>query len=55
MKEDDVRGSRRLFGPARDKSSPEDFDKERSERHSKIGQLAVEVDFLRKKSRQLGL
>jgi transposase len=48
-------GATGVFGPSRDKSAPEDFEKERNELHSKIGQLAVEVDFLRKKSRQLGL
>lgn len=35
--------------------SSEDFDRERSQLHSKIGQLSVEVDFLRKKSKQLGV
>lgn len=34
---------------------PEDFGKERESLHSKIGQLTIEVDFLRKKSKQLGL
>ena len=33
----------------------EDFEKEREKLHSKIGQLTVEVDFLEKKSKQLGL
>jgi hypothetical protein len=33
----------------------EDFEKERERLHSKIGQLTVEVDFLEKKSKQLGL
>lgn len=31
------------------------FDREREELHSKIGQLTIEVDFLQKKSKQLGL
>ena len=31
------------------------FQAEREKLHSKIGQLTVEVDFLRRKSRQLGL
>ena len=31
------------------------FEREREKLHSKIGQLAVEVDFLKRKSRQLGL
>jgi transposase-like protein len=33
----------------------EDFEKELERLHSKIGQLSVEVDFLEKKSKQLGL
>jgi transposase len=33
----------------------EDFEKERSELHSKIGELTVKLDFAIKKSRQLGL
>jgi transposase-like protein len=32
-----------------------DFEKERSELHSKIGELTVKLDFLQKKSKQLGL
>lgn len=33
----------------------EDFESERSELHSKIGELTVKLDFAAKKSRQLGL
>ena len=33
----------------------EEFDRERSELHAKIGELTVKLDFLRKKSKQLGL
>jgi transposase/putative transposase len=44
-----------IFGPGRAKSSDEQFERERKDLHSKIGQLAVEVDFLREKSKQLGL
>lgn len=32
-----------------------DFEKERDQLHSKIGQLTVELDFVTKKSKQLGL
>ncbi len=32
-----------------------DFESERSELHSKIGELTVKLDFAAKKSRQLGL
>jgi len=44
-----------LFGRGRAKTSDDEFEKERNDLHSKIGQLTVEVDFLRKKSKQLGL
>ena len=37
------------------RAGKEDFEKERQRLHSKIGQLTVEVDFLEKKSKQLGL
>jgi hypothetical protein len=33
----------------------EDFGEERTALHSKIGELSVQVDFLAKKSRQLGV
>ena len=48
-------GATSVFGPGRGQGAAEDFEQERSALHAKIGQLAVEVDFLRKKSRQLGL
>ena len=48
-------GATEVFGPSRGKSKEEDFESERDQLHSKIGQLTVEVDFLRKKSKQLGL
>jgi len=32
-----------------------DFEKEREGLHSKIGQLTIKLDFLEKKSKQLGL
>lgn len=44
-----------VFGPSAAKASSADFEKEREKLHSKIGQLTVEMDFLRKKSKQLGL
>lgn len=37
------------------RTGKEDFEKERERLHSKIGELTVEVDFLEKKSKQLGL
>ena len=44
-----------VFGAGRGKAPEEDFERQRDELHAKIGQLTVEVDFLRKKSRQRGL
>jgi hypothetical protein len=48
-------GATGIFGPGREKADSEDFERQRDELHAKIGQLTVEVDFLRKKSKQLGL
>lgn len=46
---------RRLRARPGEKADGEDFERQRDELHAKIGQLTVEVDFLRKKSKQLGL
>ena len=43
------------FGADRKKAHEEDFERQRESLHAKIGQQAVEIDFLRKKSKQLGL
>jgi transposase len=48
-------GASGVFGPGREKAGTEDFERQRDELHAKIGQLTVEVDYLRKKSKQLGL
>jgi len=37
------------------KRKKEDFEVERDKLHSKIGQLTIELDFVTKKSKQLGL
>jgi transposase/putative transposase len=50
-----LEGAGDVFGKARAKGTAEALEKERDGLHAKIGQLAVEVDFLRKKSKQLGL
>ena len=50
-----IEGATRLFGPGREKAQSEDFERQRDKLHAKIGQLTVEVDFLTKKSKQLGL
>jgi transposase-like protein len=44
-----------IFGSRRKKSNEEEFEREKSGLHAKIGQQAVEIDFLTKKSKQLGL
>jgi transposase/putative transposase len=44
-----------LFGPAAGKGGAEEFERERAQLHAKIGQQAVELDWLTKKSKQLGL
>jgi transposase-like protein len=44
-----------IFGSGRKKTGQEDFEREKSDLHAKIGQQAVEIDFLTKKSKQLGL
>jgi transposase len=48
-------GASSVFGPGRAKAETADCERQRDELHAKIGQLTVEVDFLRKKSKQLGL
>jgi transposase len=48
-------GATSVFGSDRSKDKSEGFERQRDELHAKIGQLTVEVDFLRKKSKQLGL
>jgi hypothetical protein len=40
---------------AKKKTDEDSFEAQREQLHAKIGQQAVEIDFLRKKSRQLGL
>ena len=50
-----LEGAAGVFDAGRGKAEAEDFESERKDLHSKIGQLTVEVDFLRKKSKQLGL
>ncbi len=36
-------------------AAEEDLEAEKDNLHAKIGQQAIEIDFLRKKSKQLGL
>ena len=48
-------GAASVFGSGAGKTEAEDFDRERAQLHAKIGQQAVELDWLTKKSKQLGL
>ena len=44
-----------IFNSGRKKSPEEQYEREKAQLHAKIGQQAVEIDFLTKKSKQLGL
>ena len=48
-------GAASVFGPHAGKSEVTVFERERAQLHAKIGQQAVELDWLTKKSQQLGL
>ena len=44
-----------IFSSGRKKSPEDQYEREKAQLHAKIGQQAVEIDFLTKKSKQLGL
>ena len=44
-----------VFGSGADRAEAEQFERERERLHAKIGQQAIELDWLTKKSKQLGL
>ena len=50
-----LEGATDVFTAGKKKSGEEVFEAQREQLHAKIGQQAVEIDFLRKKSKQLGL
>lgn len=50
-----LEGATDVFASGKSKNQSEDFEKERSHLHAKIGEQAVALDFLAKKSKQLGL
>ena len=50
-----AQGASEVFEGGGKKAQESDFDRERDNLHRKIGQLSVELDWLRKKSKQLGL
>ena len=50
-----AQGAASVFGPGAGGTESESFERERAQLHAKIGQQAVELDWLTKKSKQLGL
>ena len=50
-----LEGAPEVFEAGRGKARAGDFEREREKMHAKIGQLTLENDWLRKKSKQLGL
>ena len=50
-----LEGSSSVFEAGKEQAHNEDFERERTALHSKIGELSVHVDFLQKKSIQLGV
>lgn len=50
-----VQNAASAFGAGGSRGDVEDFERERTRLHAKIGQQAVELDWLTKKSKQLGL
>jgi len=44
-----------IFKSIKSKPKEEQFDKEREKLQSKIGELTIQIDYLTKKSKQLGL
>ena len=50
-----LEGAPDVFSSGKKKSTEDAFEAQREQLHAKIGQQAVEIDFLQKKSKQLGL
>ena len=50
-----AQGAASVFGSGVGKAEAEDYERERAQLHAKIGQQAVELDWLTKKSKHLGL
>jgi hypothetical protein len=50
-----AQGAASVFAPGAGGAESESFERERAQLHAKIGQQAVELDWLTKKSKQLGL
>jgi transposase len=50
-----AQGAGSVFDTGKAQEAQEDFSAERTELHSKIGELTVQLDFVVKKSKQLGV
>lgn len=50
-----LQGAPEAFGPGRGNTAAEDFERERKRLQAKIGELTIDLDWLREKSKQLGL
>ena len=50
-----LQGAAEAFSPGRGRTAEEDFDRERKKLQAKIGELTIDLDWLREKSKQLGL
>ena len=48
-------GASEVFAPGKKKLTQDDLDAEKQQLHAKIGKQAVEIDYMQKKSKQLGL
>jgi hypothetical protein len=50
-----LEGAAEAFSAGRARTEEEDFDRERKKLQAKIGELTIDLDWLREKSKQLGL
>jgi hypothetical protein len=50
-----VEGAAEAFSPGRARTAEQEFDRERKQLQAKIGELTIDLDWLREKSKQLGL
>ena len=50
-----IEGASEAFGASRGGGKEQEVEKERERLHAKIGELSVQVDWLKKKCKQLGL
>jgi transposase/putative transposase len=50
-----VEGAAEAFSPGRARTAEQEFERERKQLQAKIGELTIDLDWLREKSKQLGL